>query len=609
MDAAADIRAGVPINVRHLWMVLCVAVILVTIASRSLLTYYYFVDPAEMGSLDAGFARTADSGQRHVIVSRARAGSPVWQQGIRQGDHLRFDNPWDDLRMPFTGDRVAASKVAGRGEAAIVFTAAPHPPPTLAEQSLRVVGSVAGLVLLAVGLFILRRSSGVGSTLALGMAFICLAAAVPMNWPISSTAFPYWAVLVFAIRTAVAPLFLRFAMRYAARHGVQEQARTDRGEWLFFGLTLAQAVTFAVEIFSTLENFGIMFLQYIRPLSYSIQIATLLVATAYLVAGWRRSEPVTRQRYALMLAALPLTFCAEVIVLLQSLFGGFHIDTHSTFFVCTQLATLAGPVLFAYAVVQNKILDLGFAINRVLVYGIVSLIVLVGIGLLEWLAEYLVRDVGHTELTGNGQILTDAGIALAIFLFLHRVRDFVDHQIQALLFRAWQRNENDLKRFVRDADFVAKSASLSRDFVLELRRFCGGAQCAFYVLSDEQYRLQEGSIDAGPEYIDFDEPALVRLRADRLPADLKDTKSRLPATLALPMVHRGDLMGVILLGQKPSREPYRPDELVALGSAAHEIGLDLHALKAAQLEEANTRLQIKYDAVSALVSPPAQPKT
>ncbi len=43
-------------------------------------------------------------------------------------------------------------------------------------------------------------------------------------------------------------------------------------------------------------------------------------------------------------------------------------------------------------------------------------------------------------------------------------------------------------------------------------------------------------------------------------------------------------MGLLALGAKPSGLSYRPDETELLGWAAHQIGLDLSALGAAQLQ-------------------------
>jgi len=72
---------------------------------------------------------------------------------------------------------------------------------------------------------------------------------------------------------------------------------------------------------------------------------------------------------------------------------------------------------------------------------------------------------------------------------------------------------------------------------------------------------------------------------------VSDTRSLLPAALALPMRHRGELTGLMLMAAKPSGDPYRPDEQELLGWAAHQMGLDLQALEAEQLQDSVLRMQ------------------
>ena len=50
------------------------------------------------------------------------------------------------------------------------------------------------------------------------------------------------------------------------------------------------------------------------------------------------------------------------------------------------------------------------------------------------------------------------------------------------------------------------------------------------------------------------------------------------------MVTRNDVVGIVLLGAKPSGLDFRPDEIELIGWATHQIGLDLQTLKVEQLE-------------------------
>ncbi len=132
------------------------------------------------------------------------------------------------------------------------------------------------------------------------------------------------------------------------------------------------------------------------------------------------------------------------------------------------------------------------------------------------------------------------------------------------------------------------------------------AECAIYLAdTDGHYRRTEGQLAGVAEHLDADDPFLVTLRAERAAG----TSQAKGIALALPMIHRTEVIGVVLLGRKPSGFDYRPDETELLAYAAHQIGLDLHALKVEQLEAANDALTTanglitaKYEDLKALTS-------
>jgi len=61
--------------------------------------------------------------------------------------------------------------------------------------------------------------------------------------------------------------------------------------------------------------------------------------------------------------------------------------------------------------------------------------------------------------------------------------------------------------------------------------------------------------------------------------------------LALPMLDQGNLTGLALLERKADGAAYRPDEVALLGWAAHQVGLDLQALHARELEARMTDME------------------
>jgi hypothetical protein len=180
------------------------------------------------------------------------------------------------------------------------------------------------------------------------------------------------------------------------------------------------------------------------------------------------------------------------------------------------------------------------------------------------------------------------------------VRDWIERQIERLFFSSWHRAEAALRRFVESAGHFDKMPKLCSSFTKAVTKYAQGAASALYLREgDGSYRLEAGMLDgAEPAYAD-DDQVFALMRGERRPIDLSQVDGLVPGALALPMLDQGKLIGFVLLGEKPSRASYRPDEIENLGWAAHQVGLDLRALHARQLEDEVTTLSNQNAALSA----------
>lgn len=92
---------------------------------------------------------------------------------------------------------------------------------------------------------------------------------------------------------------------------------------------------------------------------------------------------------------------------------------------------------------------------------------------------------------------------------------------------------------------------------------------------------------------------------DRGLVERSDTSSAIGA--ALPTFKRAELDGSCLLGEKPSRDRYRIDEMEIPSSMAQQIGLDSIALELAELEKRRVDLEARDDELRALLLRPSGP--
>lgn len=575
--------------IKPFWLVFCVVFVLAAATSNFEPLRYRYFEPERIG--DFGAQRSFDSMDvRNVIVHDVAPGSPLAKIGAKNGDRLRMDRAGDRLRLPFAGETLGFTLLSsGRAvhrSLVVPATSAPTPD-TLSGFFWSIYADVARTLLFAIGLFIVWRGRRTGSSVKLGMAFVCSSLCPPWLWPISVAVYPGWFLIAVAEFTATPLLLLRFAMQYNVENARPIRTRESALFWSLaasYILVASVSVAFAVGLFNQPGFFSTLAAQ-LRSIAQSLNVITTFCAFYYLFRGWKASNAETRARYAVMVIALPVSFIGSVI---YQLIDVFHLSNlPPTVMFVADIGRYVGPMLFAYAIFRHKVLDLGFVINRALVYGVVSAILLVGFGIIEWAFEHFMPIK-----TLETNVLLNGGMALCIFLVFHRVRDFVEHTIEAWFFRDWHKNEAALNRFVSEAGFVTKPEGLTSALVAELRRFSGGALVALYMhAEDGNYRLVEGTSPEGVGDIDADDPALVALRARRNSIQPDDVGSRLSAKLALPMINRNNLAGFILLGSKLSGESYRPDEIEVLGRAVHHIGLDLYTLKVEQLEREKERLE------------------
>jgi hypothetical protein len=239
------------------------------------------------------------------------------------------------------------------------------------------------------------------------------------------------------------------------------------------------------------------------------------------------------------------------------------------------MCRMFGALLFVYAILRHRVIDVGFTLNRTLVYGGVSAILLAAVALAEWGLHQLLALEGW-----EGGALLSAGLAIAVVLAFHPVRRFVEHYVSATLFRPWRDKEQALRKFVHEAAFFKDAAQLGAAFSDALERFSGVPCCVYRVADDGAYVCPT----ANRPTAHADDPILVALRARAEPCDIEGANSALDGAHAFPMMHGHDLEGFAVLGRKLDGERHRPDEIELIEWASRQVGLDLFALGVDQLK-------------------------
>ena len=445
-------------------------------------------------SLGVVFGPSAVREPRWVGIAQVTPGASAAAAGIRPGDSMRFDEflgqwiTWrpgeqvsvtvarDGKRFPAT---VAVAAPADYGRAVDVIDLA------LAIQMLGAAGFCA---------LLLARGWRNRAALQLATVLLLMFGRAPTLWlPHPAAAL---VVLVMAPATGVINyLWPMFCLEISGGPSSRRQRRMVEGTAAALG---------AATVYSELADSVPLPLPGAGPAMMLILVVLANVAGfAILAANYRRNDAPSRNRIRIVVLAFGCVLLAWLMNAATTvLVRAGHSLTEFFWLGIGWVALLFAALgLLTYAVLRQRLLDLGFALNRTLVYGAVSFILLAGFGLGEWAVDHLIPENWR-----KASELYSAGIALVLFLSFHRLRDAVERQVERLFFHHWQQNEAALRRFVASAGHFDKTPALCRAFAEEATRFAEGAQAALYLRgADGAYRLQAGRLaGAAADYADDD---------------------------------------------------------------------------------------------------------
>jgi hypothetical protein len=549
------------------------------------------------------------------LVSTKVDGRPGWERidsvvpagaaaraNLAPGALIRFDQPFlaqADHDAGQTFGLVAAAN--GSPARHVTLTALPD---RLAAQSdfrwfARISSTLAVWLSLVLGTLAIVRGWGSVTALALGMGMLAYSVdgILPswVNQPALGVAF---LVLSAGVHLGSIALLLLPAVLYIERLGSPGRGWTAA----FCAIAVAALGLGLVMAWCALTDTAFAAIGDGSPAMIGLMLPCPFLALYWAWRGWREATGDDRTRFAGMLAIS----ATMIVILLVNTAIPLPAAGHETglaltlAFVPLVLSNLVLPLALAYLVLRHRVIDLGFALNRTVVYGTFSAILLGSFGLIEWGAEHLLP-----EQWVKASAWIDAGAAVMVYLAFHRVHDAIETRVEHLFFQGWQANEAILRRFVGSAPHFEDERALARSFADELSRFADEAPVALYRRRDRTHdsilERTAGSWDTAPRTLPVDDPAFALMRAERCPVDLTEALTDLPGVLALPMLDHGTLAGLVLMDMKQNGALYRPDEIAVLGWAAHHVALALAALHAGMIESENRLLKAQLARLGSLI--------
>jgi hypothetical protein len=429
------------------------------------------------------------------------------------------------------------------------------------------------VVLIVVGLLVAVRRPEDPVARRLVALFLSLATIIGPNGPWA----PIWLTgIILLVVVPFAQVFSAYAALALAVTFPQPSARGIRrflqrlNPWLL-------ATTLAVEAVSI-----VLTILLLRPTPAVLQLLATVLTLGFFVAiaiaffvSIRSSSGAERQRVRWVAYSLAIGFAGPLITFIVV------VTTKRAEGVVPYLGLtlLAVPLGLGYAIVRHRVVDVGFVINRALVFGLISGFVIVAFMALEWVLSTTFVKISHVTSTSLELML-----ALLLGFSLRGIHGRVDAFIDDLFFRSRHEAERALKTFAREIAYITDPRVAIARTHAELVARTGAPDAALYVVTGREAVRVDPAETASPDRIDVDDPSLVRMRATRLPVALAKVSSAFEGDHAFPMCVRDTITGAVVLGPKSNGEAFAPDEIATVETVVLALGNALDALQTAALK-------------------------
>jgi hypothetical protein len=436
-----------------------------------------------------------------------------------------------------------------------------------------VAGYALVLLVAALGLLLLWRGQ---SRAAYGVAIWCFATFLQTMFAVIPLPVPYGNMLNWSGNTL--QTLGTLVGLYLVADGLTMSARTvqrrHRAHWRF-GVVLviyAIGVTFFNAHFFLYGDFKLFGYDSLGlDVVVGLHFMAFMISLSMLVFSYKRCDAVNQARIRWVLFSLVGLLISYILGLVAGRLGLpiFVLNIIGTALIAL---TFLG---FAYAVLKHQLVSLQLVLNRALVYGLVTSLV---VGVFAAMLSFLEHETLNTE--------TNRLLALLVPLVLGMGLDTIKRQVNAYLgkvfFRRRHESEAALAQFARTSGHIDDTEKLLDLTADELFNRAGPQALGIYLTSPQTsgatITRQRGDAPCPPK-LDNNDLAFLRLKAGDAEVNLPGVGSALGQDgLVYALQVRSQLLGCIYLGARPA-EAYSAEERQLFERVAHQVAVALHALR------------------------------
>jgi hypothetical protein len=336
---------------------------------------------------------------------------------------------------------------------------------------------------------------------------------------------------------------------------------------------------------------------------YEALLIAYLIVNVVVIVARQPAEPEARARVRWVVAGAIASI------------GGLALETglrllrvpgfdNSLLDVLLALAPVLMPLSVAYAVLRQRVIDVRFAINRALVYGAFTTVLVGAFSL----AEFLVGKLESGHVAQNIEVIAAIAVGFS-FNLLHRR---VEAYFERIFFRSQHEAAARLRRVIAAVPYAETPETVDGFLVREPLEAYALTSATLYRRREEAgdfARVASVGWNAAPATVAASEPLVAFLSAQRDPLDLDagvwsaaNSGDGAPI-LAVPVAVRGMTSGFVCYGPSTSGEAFDPDERRLLRELAAAAAAAYTHLTAVELRREVERLRIALEARGVSLAP------
>jgi serine/threonine-protein kinase len=324
-------------------------------------------------------------------------------------------------------------------------------------------------------------------------------------------------------------------------------------------------------------------------------LLTVILLISITIRNYNKVSDIDQRRrikwvaYASIVGLVPLLITHSITALLNPATHKYVISTYSYFLFARfgELCITTLPLSFVYVVVKHQVFDINVVVRRGLQYllaknvlRIILALELVGmIAIVQFNPNLTIREL----FSPKSAYLYIVAISIVSFIYQTQISSWLDK----VFFRKAYNTEQVLVNLIEKLKSFNSINEISQAITSTLEEVLHPKSIYFFYRSGEKESLTLGSCSGNPSKIQkiLDSSDLVQLMESNpvtqdlnfinaLPEEEKQWINALQAQLIVPIVGQNkDLVGLFLLGEKLSDEPYSKNDCKLLEAMASQLGI------------------------------------